>query len=139
VSRRIWVDTSVLALAAGGEHAEREPCRRLVQAASAGSLELHASVEMVQEFLFHRLRRAPRSIAVAQARRVGAMCVLHPFDEVVLARALDLVMNSVLGGRDAVLVATAPSFGFDDIVSADRDFDATPGLRRIAPADVPTA
>lgn len=55
------------------------------------------------------------------------------------ARALDLVMNSVLGGRDAVHAATALSLGFDDIVSADRDFDAVPGLRRIAPADVPTA
>jgi predicted nucleic acid-binding protein len=67
------------------------------------------------------------------------MCVLHPFDEVVLARALDLVMNSVLGGRDAVHAATALSLGFDHIVSADRDFDAAPGLRRIAPGDVPTA
>jgi len=136
VTKRIWVDTSVLAFAAGGEHVQRELCRRIVEAAGGRRLELHASVEVVQEFLFHRLRRVPRPLAVAQARRVAAMCVLHTFDDEVLTRALDLAGNSELGGRDAVHAATALTAGFEEIVSADRDFDAVPGLRRIAPAEV---
>jgi len=64
------------------------------------------------------------------------MCVLHTFDDEVLTRALDLAGNSELGGRDAVHAATALTAGFEEIVSADRDFDAVPGLRRIAPAEV---
>lgn len=136
MTRRIWVDTSVLAYAAGGDHPEREACRRLVAAAAVGTLELHASVEMVQEFVFHRLRRVPRAAAVAQARQAGALCVLHPFDSAVLGAALDLVASCALGGRDAVHAATALRLGFDEIVSADRDFDAAPGLRRIEPVDV---
>ncbi len=138
MTRRIWVDTSVLAYAAGGDHPLREPCRRVVEAAAAGVLELHASVEMVQEFVFHRLRRVPRADAVAQARQAGALCVLHPFDADVLERALDLVSAAELGARDAVHAATAIARGFEEIVSADRDFDAAPGLRRIDPADVLT-
>lgn len=136
MTRRIWIDTSVLAYAAGGEHPLREPCRRIVAAAAAGAFELHASVEMVQEFVFHRLRRVPRADAVAQARQAGALCVLHPFDADVLDHALGLVSASDLGGRDAVHAATALDRGFAEIVSADRDFDAVPGLRRIEPADV---
>lgn len=135
--RRIWVDTSVLVFAAGGEHPMREPCRRLIAAAAAGTAELHASVEMVQEFVFHRLRRVSRADAVSQARQAGALCALHPFDMDVLQRALELV-SAGLGGRDAVHAATALAHGFEEIVSADRDFDAVPGLRRIDPVDAPT-
>lgn len=138
MTRRIWVDTSVLALAAGGDHPLREPCRRVVTAAAAGTLEFHASVEMVQEFVFHRLRRVPRADAVAQARQAGALCVLHAFDADVLGRALDLVASAGIGGRDAVHAATALALGFEEIVSADRDFDVVPGLRRIDPEAVRT-
>lgn len=136
MSRRIWVDTSVLAYAAGGDHPQREPCRRILATAAAGTLELHASVEMVQELVFHRLRRTSRHDAVAQARQAGALCVLHAFDAAVLHRALDLVASTGLGGRDAVHAATALGHGFEEIVSADRDFDAAPGLRRIDPTDL---
>lgn len=132
----LWVDTSVLAYAAGGTHPQREPCRRLVTAAAARTVELHASVEMVQEFLFHRLRRTSRSEAVAQARFAADLCVLHPFDGAVLNRALELVAVSGAGGRDAVHAAGALVAGFSEIVSADRDFDAVPGLVRRDPMDL---
>ncbi len=132
----IWVDTSILAYAAGGTHPLREPCRRLVAAAAARTVELHASVEMVQELLFHRMRRVGRAEAVAQARFAAELCVLHPFDGVVLGRALELVAVSDLGGRDAVHAASALAGGFTEIVSADRDFDVAPGLARIDPRDL---
>lgn len=135
-ARRAWVDTSVLAFAAGGEHPHREPCRAVVAAAAAGRVEVHASVEMIQELVFHRLRRVSRDQAVAQARQAAALCVLHSFDAAVLDRALDLVASSGLGGRDAVHAATALAAGFQEIVSTDRDFDRAPGLRRVDPADL---
>lgn len=132
----IWVDTSVLAYAAGGTHPQREPCRRLVAAAATRSVELHASVEMVQELLFHRVRRTARAEAVAQARFAADLCVLHPFDGALLSRALELVAVSELGGRDAVHAAAALLAGFTEIVSADRDFDAVPGLARRDPLEL---
>lgn len=79
-------------------------------------MEFHASVELVQEFLFHRLRRVARAEAVAQARDVADLCVLHSVD------------------RDAVHAATALIDGFPAIVSPDRDFDFVVGLERIDPA-----
>lgn len=136
MTQRVWVDTTVLAYAAGGVHTQRETCRRLVAAAAARTVELHASVEMVQELLFHRLRRTSRPEAVAQARFAADLCVLHAFDGVVLIRALELVAVSGLGGRDAVHAATALNAGFTEIVSADRDFDMAPGLTRRDPAEV---
>ncbi|MEI2716290.1 MAG: type II toxin-antitoxin system VapC family toxin [Candidatus Nanopelagicales bacterium] len=57
VSRAVLVDTSVFAYALGGEHPLREPCRDFLRDARLSGLELHASVEMVQELTFHRMRR----------------------------------------------------------------------------------
>lgn len=133
--RRLLVDTAVLAYAVGGDHPQRAACRRLVEAAADGYLELHASVELVQEFLFHRLRRIDRPTAVAQARDAADLCVLHPLDRAVMTRALDIASASLLGGRDAIHAATALLHGFSSIVSPDRDFDGVVGLERVEPTD----
>jgi uncharacterized protein len=130
---RFFVDTVVLAYSVGEDHADRQACRDLLQAASAGRIELHASVEAVQEFLFHRLRRGERSLATAMARRMADLCVLHPLDRSVATRMIDLLESTSLQGRDAVHVATAQLAGFASIVSADRDFDAAPDLSRLTP------
>jgi hypothetical protein len=62
--------------------------------------------------------------------------VLHPFDDPVVAKMLDLMDDSRLRGRDAVHAATAVLAGFTTIVSADRDFDGVPGLRRLDPSEL---
>ncbi|MFZ5870249.1 MAG: type II toxin-antitoxin system VapC family toxin [Actinomycetota bacterium] len=134
--RALFVDTSVLAYAVGGAHPQRDPCRAVLEAAVAGSVQLHASCELVQEFLFHRLRRTDRPTAVQQARDVAALCILHPLDGEIVFRMIDLVASSPLGGRDAVHAATALAHGFEAIVTPDQDFDEAPGLRRVSPSDV---
>lgn len=135
MSTALFVDTGVLAHALGGEHPQRTGCQALLAAARRGDVDLHASVEMVQELAFHRLRRTDRSTAVTQARAAAELCILHPFDAEVLDRALELTATTRLGGRDAVHAATALLAGFSAIVSPDRDFDEVAGLRRIDPAD----
>lgn len=130
-----FVDTSVFAYALGGQHAERAPSRAVVEAATAGRLVLHASVEMVQELLHHRMRRADRDGALRQARAAAELCIVHAFDGAVLARALDLVSATSLRGRDAVHAATALQHGLPAMLSADPDFDVVPGLTRISPAE----
>jgi len=132
------VDTAVLLYAVGGDHPQRADCRRIVAAAGTGQIELHASVEMVQEFVFHRMRRVDRLSAVRQARDVAALCVLHDFNRAVLQTALDLIAdNDSLGGRDAVHAATAVQHGLSMIISPDLAFDDVPGLRRIDPTTAP--
>lgn len=133
------IDTAVLIYAVGADHPLRAASREIVAAAGAGELELHASVEMVQEFAFHRMRRGDRLAAVRQARDVAGLCILHDFDRAVMQTALDLIADSdTLGGRDAVHAATAVQHGLSIIISPDTAFDNIPGLRRIGP-DTPPA
>ncbi|QOR70703.1 type II toxin-antitoxin system VapC family toxin [Ruania alkalisoli] len=134
VSRKVFVDTVILALAVGGESPHRAACRRILDGAANGEMELHLSAEALQELLFHRLRRGSRADAVAVVREVRAACVVHAFDEAVTDQMVDLVERSPIGGRDAVHAATALEAGFTEIVSLDRDFDQVPGLTRREPA-----
>ena len=72
-----FVDTSVLLLAAGGEHAQRPPCRAFLTAAAASQTPLHASTEAIQEYLFHGLRVSDRESAIAQSRALVGVLHLH--------------------------------------------------------------
>jgi len=137
VSRAAFlVDTAVFAYALGGSHPMKQPCARLVAAAGDGDIELHASVEMIQELVFHRMRKTDRHTAVRQARDAATVCVLHDFDEAVLHRMLELIATSEsLGGRDAVHAATALYHGIPSILSPDHAFDAVAGISRTDPAD----
>lgn len=130
--RPVLVDTAVLLYAVGADHPLKADCRRAV--ADPG-LDLHASVEMVQEFVFHRVRVGDER-AVEKAEQVAAACQLHPFDVDVLRRALALMRDLGVGGRDAVHAATALHLGLAEILSPDTDFDAIPGLVRLDPRDL---
>jgi predicted nucleic acid-binding protein len=115
----------------------REPCQAIIRAAGDGRIRLHASVELVQELVFHRMRRVDRGAAVAQARDAAQLCTLHEFDSGVLGRALDLITSHpVIGGRDAVHAATALHAGLAEIVSPDAAFEGLDGVRRISPQDL---
>ena len=131
----LFLDTAVWAYAIGDDHPQRDACRALLSAAQRGDVELHASVELIQELVFHRMRRTDRATAVAEGRAVAAACTLHPFGADVLVKALDLTATTRIGGRDAVHAATALLAGFDAVVSPDRDFAVVEGLRRLDPAE----
>lgn len=134
--KRYFVDTTVLTFALGGDHALREPCRSILDGAAEKTIEIHASVEAIQELLFHRLRRDSPAKAAAEARHLRAMLRVHAFDEEVLEDSINLVDSTTIRGRDAVHAATALAAGFTQIVSADTDFDGIPGLTRVDPTDV---
>lgn len=128
------LDTAVLAYVFGNDHEFKQPCIMVMKAAQESRFRAHASVELVQELLFHRLRRTDRATAVAQARDTAEACVLHPFDEDVMSRMFELVTsNPRIGGRDAVHAATALRHGIPTIVSPDSAFDEIPGLPRVDP------
>jgi predicted nucleic acid-binding protein len=130
-----FLDATIILLAAGEPSTAQHACRSFLEAQAASGSTLHMSVEGVQEVLFHRMRMVDRGTAVAEARDVQEMVVLHRFDEGVLQTAISLVATSTVRGRDAVHAATAIRAGFDAIVTTDSDFDGIPGLRRIDPRD----
>lgn len=130
-----FVDTSVFLMAVGSPHEDREPSRAFMARAAGAGHRLHTSVETIQEFMFHRMRRAGRAEALGDARALSRSCVLHSFDADVLDEALGLIERTDLRGRDAVHAAAALTAGFDTIVSLDADFDQVPGLRRLSPTD----
>ena len=137
MTRAALVDTATLAHALGGPGPAREPSQAVVRAAIEGRLVLHASVEMVQELVFHRLRRDARASAVRQGRDAAALCTLHDFDRAVLDRALALMADhDGVRGRDAVHAATALQHGLDTVISPDPAFDLVPGLSRLDPRDL---
>ena len=129
----LFVDSNVLLHAAGGPHAHRQPSRRLLTAVQAGDVQLHLSVEAIQEFVHHRMRRSSTAEAVAAARAVRESSILHAFDDEVLGQALSLIELTSIRGRDAVHAATALSAGFTSIVTTDSDFISVPGLRALSP------
>ncbi len=129
----VFVDPSVLLLAVGGDHPWRAPCRAVLEAASAGSVRLHLSVEGGQEFLFHRMRSVERARAVSEFEQLDRLAMWHDFDADVLRRSATVVRDGHARGRDAVHAATALSAGFTEIVSCDADFDDIPGLTRRDP------
>lgn len=132
----LFVDSSVVLLAVGGDHSLRQPCRAVLEAAHRGEVVLHMSVEGGQEFLFHRVRRRGVAAAVAEFELLDVIVRWHDFDAEILRRSVALVRDAGVRGRDAVHAATAIEAGFGAIVSCDEDFDAVPGLVRVAPEDV---
>lgn len=109
---------------------DRPYARALLAEAASGDVEMHLSVEAIQEFVHHRMRRGSLA-AVQEASQLRDLSVAHAFDDGVLNEALELIATTSLRGRDAVHAATALRAGFDTIVSGDRDFDVIPGLTRV--------
>lgn len=92
--KRVLIDTAVAAYALGSEHRYRDAARALIAEAGRGEIELHASVEMIQELVHHRMRRVDRLRAVAESRDMAILCVLHAFDSDVLEASLQLIAET---------------------------------------------
>ncbi len=133
MSARIFIDSNVLLYAVGSDHSWRRACADLVERITLGDVEAHGSVEVIQEFLFHRMRRAGRALAIRQADRIADVISLHAFDESVWRGARNLVETTTIRGRDAVHAATALAHGFSEIVTVDGAFAAVPGLTPVRP------
>ncbi len=128
----LFIDSNIALYAVGGPHRHKAACRDILEAATAGTVTLHASVELIQEVLHHRLRIDDRETAVAAARWLTDLCTVHPFTEDVARQMLELVATMNIRGRDAVHAATALAAGFDQIVTVDPNL-AVPGLDVLTP------
>jgi len=129
----VFADSDVLLFGFGGPHPLMAASRRMLAAAEREDIELHVSVEGLQEFLFHRLRRGPRPLALQQHAGIRAATVPHDFTELIWQRAVDLIATTTIRGRDAIHAATALEHGFTEIVTGDSAFVAVPGLTPVTP------
>lgn len=123
--------------ALGGEHRYREPCRAILREIQSRRLAAEASIELIHEFAYVRLRcTGGRADAVRSARAVARSLSLLTVEPSDMERALDLWSeHDRLDVRDAIFAAQALNRGIEAILSPDEDFDGIPGLQRIDPAD----
>jgi len=138
IENAVLLDSSVAVYAFGGESELRPASQRVLSlAAEHRGFRAYASVEMIQEFVHHRLRRTgDRALAAEDGRNVAALCTVLTFDREVLDLSLDLVARiPTVRGRDAVHAATALAYGIERIVTTDRAFDGIPGLIRVDPRE----
>ena len=135
--RRFLFDTGVFIYALGGAHPYREPCRVILREVQDSKLQAEASVELIHEFAYVRLRQVgSRADAVRSAHTIRRSCPLHVVEAHDIERALDLWREyERLDVRDAIFAAQALNRGIDAILSPDCDFDGIPGLERVDPAD----
>lgn len=130
----VLIDSATAIYAMGSAAAEREAARAFISGLIRGGARAYASVEMIQEFSHHRLRRTgSRSVAAEDGRYVASLVTTLNFDREVLDLSLELIERTGIRGRDAVHAATALAYGIEKIASPDPAFDAVPGIRRIDP------
>ena len=132
----VFIDTAVIMYAAGGEHALREPSRRVLSRIGDGDLDGVISTEVIQEIV-HRFSSL-RLIAVGaeQARdAIDFFSPVLPITHALMRRVPDLADRyPTLHARDLVHVATCIHEGIPEIISPDRGFDQVAEIRRIDPA-----
>jgi predicted nucleic acid-binding protein len=138
--RRFLFDTGIFIYALGGEHRYREPCRTILREVRGKRLAAEASVELIHEFAYVRLRQVgSRDDAARSAHAIERSFSLHTVEPPDMERALDLwSAYKRLDVRDAIFAAQALNRGIDAILSPDRGFDEVSGLERIDPADSAT-
>lgn len=134
----VLVDAAVVLHAMGDPGPQRDKCQRYLDRLWEGKGRAYASVEMMQEAVYHRLRRlGDRAAAVEDIRDLMPSFVLLNFDREILDLSLELIERTSIRGRDAVHAATALAYGIETIASPDPSFDIVPGLRRVDPLAVP--
>lgn len=135
--RRFFFDTAVFVYALGGEHRYREPCRTILREVQGGRLTAEASIELIHEFAYVRIRRAESRAGVVQdTRTIARILSLHTVEVRDMERALDLWSeHEQLDVRDSIFAAQALNRGIEAILSPDGDFDGIPGIQRVDPAD----
>jgi uncharacterized protein len=131
----IVLDTTVLVYAVGADHPFREPCLRLLAAAS--SLRLTTTAGVIQEFVHVRQRRRPRADAVALGRAyLDLLSPLLDVSDAAVGDALDLLVEHPrLGPFDAVLAAAAARARCTALVAADSAFSGIRGCAVVVPDD----
>lgn len=134
----LLLDANIAMYAEGREHRYQQPCKRVIELAKESSLGYCIDVETLQEILYVYFSRGEtdRGIGVAQDL-LGMFRTIFPITVSEITVAMQLMSQSRgLSSRDAIHAAVVINHDLEGIVSADRDFDRVPGLRRFDPMEV---
>ncbi len=140
---RILLDANVFMYAAGGEHPYRDPARSIVQRL-ADSRGLQPWTPCVDSELFQEIAYRYASIGKAHVghqlqRHILALPLrVLAVDEAVVgafidaqAHHADALEHRRIAVRDLLHLAVMSVHGIGAILTADRDFDGLPGVRRV--------
>jgi predicted nucleic acid-binding protein len=112
----------------------RDACLAILDAVARGEADGRTSTAVLEEvWLVERSGRAGNLEGLTE-RAYTVMTPLLAVTDDAFRRALSLG-PSRLGTNDRLHIGTCMAHGIDTIVSADRDFDAVAGLRRVDPLD----
>ncbi len=134
----LFLDTSVLMYAAGGEHPLRRPCLDALERVLEEGIDLVTSSEVLQEILYRyfSIGRADTARTVFDSARNLSREVL-PVTEADTVRALHLLLEGAkMSPRDAIHVAVMESNELPRILSTDRHFDRIDSVERVDPAEL---
>ena len=134
-----FVDANVPIYASGREHANKEPCARVLLMVAEHPTLFVTDVEVLQE-LVHRYIASGRWSLGREVLRSFAE-VMHDRIEPVQEEDIHLAARLAdrhpgISARDLVHAAVMRRLGVVWIISADTDFDRLPGLTRLDPAAV---
>ena len=131
----LLLDANIPMYAEGGQHRYQQPCRRVMELARANESAYCIDAETLQEILYVYSSRGEtnRGIGVAEDL-LGMFQTVIPITTTEITAAMRLMSETRdLTARDAIHAAAVFEHRLEGIVSADRDFDRIPGLRRFDP------
>ncbi len=134
---RFFIDTNIPMYATGTEHAYRDPCRKVIKAIAAESLDAVTDAEVFQEILCRYLYIN---------RRETGLQVFDRFHTLMEGKVMPVTMREVnmaremvnvypaLSPRDLIHLAVMVHHRITHIISTDRVFDTVPTITRVDPA-----
>lgn len=131
----VLIDAATALYALNPDDPRSASCQEHLLDLASGKSRGYVSTEMIQEVVFHRMRRTGnRAQSVEEGRGLMRSFTVLKFDDEVLYTSLNLIEQLPgVRGRDAVHAATALMYGIPKILSTDKDFDEIPGIVRVDP------
>ena len=132
------LDANIVIYALGRDHPYREPCRAIISQLEERPHDYAVDAEMLQEILYVFSNRGDiKSGVEAVLRLLDLFPDVIPITGAEIGTATRLIGQPPrLSVRDAIHAAVALEHGLEGIVTADKDFEHIPGLRRFDPMDV---
>jgi predicted nucleic acid-binding protein len=109
----------------------REACVELLAAVAIGKLDGKLSTAALEEVWQLELSGRAGDLAGLTGHAYSIFTPLLPVTDEAFRLAFALEAPEALGANDRLHAGTCQAHGIDVVVSADRGFDAVPGIRRI--------
>ena len=137
----LLLDANIPIYAHGREHFYRAPCRTIMGRVKTHPHNYAVDTETFQEIWYIYSRRGQTALGVAVTEAlINLRPAIIPITIAEIRAAIRLLQDTPgIAPRDAIHSAVVMEHGLDGIVSADRDVDRIPGLRRYDPADLAAA